>query len=212
MEENKFITFLSKHWQSLVYTVLILSCAGIWGERLFRRQHGNSKQDYLVANQIFERYRSGHPIALESLEVAEKIVSKHPELHAKYDTMLSHCCLLQNTPEKALDYATQAIKRTETQLPAFYVSFSETTLEIARSNYDFAYEQASALEEHLQQDTGYEQLRAFNLLRLVFLSEKIDKGSERLAFLETLQQLPTYSSIAALFHEGQLSLSTFLER
>src|SRR3990167_8381038 len=131
MEENKYLDYLKKNWKKAFYVVLILACVGVWSERLFLKRRGNTKQDYLIVNQIFERYRTGEPIALESLEVAERVVKKHPELRSKYEIMLAHCCYAQNEPQKAHLYASSALKRARNSLPAPFVTYSDISLEIS---------------------------------------------------------------------------------
>ncbi len=208
MEENKYLEYLKKYWKKAFYAVLILACVGIWSERLFLKKSGNTKQDYLIVNQIFESYRMGNPIALESLDEAERVVKKHPELSSKYATMLSHCCYVQNQPEKALLYANSSLKRARNSLPSPYVTYSDVSLEISEKKFEQAYKHSVQLEEELARGE-FEQLHAFNLLRLIFLCDKVSEDKE--AYYKRLKKMASYDSIAPLFQEGSVNLETYLK-
>lgn len=207
MDENKYLEYLKKYWKKGFYALLIIACIGIWSERLFLRKKGSTKQDFLIVNQVFERYRAGNPIALESLEAAERVVKKHPELSSKYETMLSHCCYAQHNSEKALRYANSAFKRVRSSLPTPFVQYSEASLAIVKQDYTQAYEISSSLEETLS-DGSFEQLRAFNLVRLIFLS---DKEEDKETYYKRLKQMACYPSIEELFHEGSFDLDKYLQ-
>ncbi|MCH9608626.1 MAG: hypothetical protein S4CHLAM45_12070 [Chlamydiales bacterium] len=210
MEEHKSLIFFRKHWKNGIYALLILGCIGVWTERLFLKKRGNSSQDFLIVNQIIERYQMGNPIALESLEVAERIVKKHPELHPKLDTMLSHVCYFQNDPLKAASYATASLKRVRLELPTPYVTFSEVTLDIKSENYEKAFTRSCALHQQLAEDPSFAQLHAFNLLRLIFLSDRTGHEEEKPLYISQLKKLAAYDSIESLFKEGALNLENYL--
>lgn len=207
MEENKPLEFLSKHWKKALYALLILACIGVWSERLFHKNRGNTKHDYLIVNQIFERYRMGNPIASESLEAAERVVQKHPELRSKYGTMLAHCCYAQNDPIKATSYATASLNHARDSLPAPFITYSNISLEISEGKLAEAYDHSRLLEETLA-SSEYEHLRAFNLLRLIFLSDKVEEDNE--AYFKKLKELASFNEISPLFREGTLDLETYL--
>lgn len=205
MEENNYLNLLKKHWKKGLYAFLILACIGVWSERLFLRGKVNTKQDYLVANQIFERYKMGNPIALESLEAAERVVKKHPELLPKYETMLSHVNYAQNNFDKAIGYAASSFKRVHQALPSHYATFSEITLEIGEKKFKEAYKHSLALDQQLQGEQ-LDQLEAFNLLRLVFLC---GEPEEKEATFKRLKKLAAFDELEELFHEGEFNLEKY---
>jgi len=211
MEENKFTDFLSKHWSKLLLGVMAIVCIAVWGERFLNSNRTHSKKDFLIANQILERFRSGEPLAVESIEAAENILKRHPELHPKYDAMLATTFFANQNSTKALPYAHSIIKRVDSDLPPFYRSYSETSLLIADQKYPLAFEEAKTLNTQLENQEGYENLYAMNLLRLVFLADTIGDDTIKKQAWEKLQHLPNYSKIESLFQEGKLTLQDYLQ-
>lgn len=203
MEEHKFVNFLSKHWSKLLLGFLAIASLAAWGERFFHSNHTQSQQDFLIGNQILERFRKGEPLSIESIEVAEQILERHPELHPKYDTMLAMTYLAARNPTKSLPYIKAPLKHTSADLPPYYKSYAKTSLLIAEKRYQEAYKEALNLNEELKDKEAYTILGAMNLLRLVSLENEV--GSHSTAW-EELKAHPAYASISHLFQEGELSL------
>lgn len=196
-EEHKSLQFLKKHWSKLLLGFLGVASIAAWGERFLTSNHTRSTQDFLIAHQITERFERGEPLASESIEVTENILKRHPELHPKLDTVLAMTYLAQAKPEKGLPYAKAPL--THVELPAAYQSYAETSLLIAEKRYDEALTQAQALEA----DQG-STLQALNLLRIVSLERELGRTSDT---WERLSAHPKFDAVAALFQEGQLSLT-----
>lgn len=203
MDEHTYLSFLSKHWTKLLLGFLAIACLAVWGERFFSTHKAQSQQDFLIANQIFERFQKGEPLPVESIEAAEMIVQRHPELHPKYDTMLAMTYLAQHNPSKGLPYAKTPLEHAASALPSFYQAYAKTSLLIAEKNYPEAYRQAQELNAQLQNNEAYSTLYAMNLLRLVSLENEIGTHSEA---WEVLKSHPAYASIITLFQEGAISL------
>ncbi|MFN0065433.1 MAG: hypothetical protein ACKVOH_04270 [Chlamydiales bacterium] len=204
MEENKIIQFVQKHWVKFVMGGVVFVTLLLWAERLFHKSQGSAKQDYLLANQILERYRRGSPIELESLLSAEGIVLRHPHLRPQYEAMLAHCFFYQSDLEKGMDYAYSSLARVEKELEPSYQRFTEISLLIANEEYAPAYAAATELEKSLQGEKTY--CRALNLLRLCFLADKVEGG---MAPWETLQAHPLYAALVPLFNEGEVGLQDY---
>ncbi|MBS0623340.1 MAG: hypothetical protein JSS62_01825 [Verrucomicrobia bacterium] len=211
MEENKWISQIKAHWKKGFYVLLLIACVSIWSERLYRRQQHSASHDYLVMRQIFDRFKQAHPIAEESLEVAERVVKKHPQLHPSYDAMLAQYYLAKQDTKHAAAYAHAIIKRTSAFVHPHFSAFAYTTASIINADYDKAYAQALQLEDSVKGDENFEHLRAFNLLRLIFLAQRTGHKDACNEWNITLQGLPSYSSIADLFELGDLSLQDYLK-
>jgi len=212
MEENKWISQLKEHWKKGVYALLLLVCIGVWSERFYHRHQNHASHDYLVVRQIFERFKQGHPLAQESLEVAERIVKKHPQLHASYDAMLAQSYFAKSDIQHALPYTQSVLKRTSSFLHPYFVDFATTTSCIAQGDTETAYQQAMHLEEVLQQTPEFQQLRTFNLLRLAFLAQATGRGDACTTWNTSLQDMPSYRAIASLFAVGSLSLQDYFKQ
>lgn len=202
MEEHRFLNFLSKHWSKLLLGFLAIASIAAWGERFFSANKSQTQQDFILANQILERFRNGETLPAESIEAAEMILERHPELYPKYNTMLAMTYLARAHP-KGLFYAKAPLEHAARDLPSFYQAYAKTSLLIAEKRYREAYTAAEDLNTSLKNNEAYSTLRAMNLLRMVSLEMEIGERSEA---WQEFKALPAYSSIAPLFHEGSLSL------
>ncbi|MCC5831492.1 MAG: hypothetical protein JJU12_00410 [Chlamydiales bacterium] len=202
MEEHTFLNFLSKHWSKLLLGFLAIASIAAWGERFLSSNKSQSNQDFILANQIFERFRSGETLPVESIEATEMILKRHPELHPKYDTMLAMTYLAQRNP-KGLFYAKAPLEHSAQQISPFHKSYAKTSLLIAEKKYQEAYNTAQDLHRELKNNQAYSTLSALNLLRLISLEKEIGVRSEA---WEELKAHPTYPTISSLFREGALSL------
>ena len=192
--ESKWIELLKNHWSKALMGIMILATILVWSERLFGKKQGGSRQDYLIAAQVFERFQRGELLDLESLLSAEGIVNKHPELKASYENMLARSFFAQNDVAKGMLYAKNSLERNQKSLPAPYAEFGRATLLIAESKLDEALE----ITRQLKADEG-SFLEAFNLLRLAMLGEEESWAQ--------LHSHPRFNAIAPLFQEGGVSLS-----
>ncbi|NGX54456.1 MAG: hypothetical protein KR126chlam2_00067 [Chlamydiae bacterium] len=209
MDKDKFLDFLSRHLSKFLLGVALLGLLGFLFERRSSSHKIHSKQDYLIVRQIYERFRKGEPISTESLETAEKIIHRHPELRAKYDPLMAYSLLQQEKVAQALPYASSILKRVQ-HYP--YHDYALGTLLITEENYPEAYVQAERLEKSLGERDNYPTLRAFNLLRLVFLADELNNQELKAGYWTTLQSHAAFSEIEPLFQEGSLTLKDFVEK
>ncbi len=203
MEAHKFLDFLRQHWSKLLLGFLAIASMAAWGERFLTSNRSHSKQDFLIGNQILERFQSGEPLAVESIETTEMILKRHPELHPKYDRMLAMTFLAQRNTSRGIPYAKAPLEHLSADLSSFYKKYAQTSLLIAEKRYTEAYSEAQNLYAQLQDNEVYSTLQAMNLLRIVSLEKEM--GTESNAWDE-LKTHPAYASIASLFQEGELSL------
>lgn len=208
MEENKFIAFFSKHWSKILLGLVAIACLGIWAERQAGERKSQSKLDYVTGNQLFEKFQKGEPI---SVEIAQTVLKRHPELHPKFDTLLALSLFSQAKFEEALPYATAATAQAKKHLPSLYQEYAAATLLISKGEYKEAYQSALDLFKQLNGEAEYQTLEAMNTLRLVFLAQKLGEEGQKIAFWKKLQAHPGYLSLEALFREGNISLADYFK-
>lgn len=211
-EENKYLTILRKHWSKLLLGILTIACLAAWTERFLRRSENQSKQDFMLANQIFEEFQKGDYLPTESLEAAENILKRHPELHPKYDLMLSLIFFSQADPAKGKQYAESMIRSADATLPCHYKDYAYTTLLISEGDYAKAFEKALSLQKELCGNDNYQILEAMNTVRLLFLADYLGDKNQKELFWNQLQKHPAYPDIQPLFQEGNLSLLDYVKR
>lgn len=126
--ENRFLLFMSKHWSKLLLAVLAVACITVWSERLLRKGTSENRRDYVLSEQLFEKFQKGAFLSAESLETVENILDRHPELHQKWDAWLALTFLSQADGDKSMLYAQSLLNRSFSELPHPYQDFAETTL------------------------------------------------------------------------------------
>jgi len=209
MEENKIIQFFSQHWSKLLLGMLAVACVFAWTERFYKSHKSQDKQDFVVVGRIYEQFQKGETLPSESIETAEKILHRHPELHPKYDSMLALTFFSQAKTPKALEYAKSLMTHTQKQLPELYQLYAQNSLLISEENLSAAFVSALALDEQLTGQSGYETLTAMNLLRLLFLADSLGYENDKQIFWEKLEKHPHFAVIDSIFQEGSLSLNDY---
>lgn len=210
MEENKFLHFFKQYWSKILLGVLALACIGAWGERFFKSNRSQNRNDFLVANKIFEKLQKGERLPIESVELVEKILKKHPELHAKFDPLLAATFFSQHNVAKGLLYAHSILEKVGNYLSSYYQAFANTSLCILEGHLATAFEEASLLSRQLENRPEYETLYAMNLLRLIFLADKLSFSDTKQEAWEKLKNLPFHANLEPLFQEGSLSLEEYV--
>lgn len=209
-EENKFILFLNKHWSKLLLGVAIVVSITLWTERFYHSGEKKNTEDFLIAQQIFEKFQKGQNLPPESLESAENIIDRHPELHSKYDAMMALTFFSQAREAEGLKYAQSLLKKIDTELPSFFEKYARCTLLISEANYSQAYQDSLALYHMVRGQSGYQTLDAMNLVRLIFLAERLGDVQHKQDFWNELEHHPGFASLKSLFHEGTLNLENYV--
>ncbi len=134
--------------------------------------------DYLSADLAYHRWEGMKDQTLERLQ---KIMSQHPELHAKYDGAIAQKLLSANEHQLAERYARSNWKRVDHSFP-YYTTFSSCSLMIEEGLYQEALDRSRQLQLQLEGDQQFWSqpqkgvrygsiLYAFNLLRIAILEE-----------------------------------------
>lgn len=209
MEENTFLNFFNKHWSKFLLGILALACIGAWSERYFRKHQQESKQDYIIAQKIFERFQKGEALEQESLETTEAILKRHPEMHPKYDSLLALAFFAQHNSAQAIDYARASLNRVSDQLPECYKEYATTSLLMAQGNFQAALEKTIALDHKITGKEDYLILDGMNKLRLCFLAEKLQATEDTKTYWKALSHHPAFPEIKSIFQEGDLTLADY---
>lgn len=200
-EQHKLFTYVRKYgWYAICF--FMVATASLF--YIQKRNHSlrlTTKQDYLTALDFTSHLHSDKNAPQESLDAMEKLLSSHPEIAPSFDGALSLAFLAEENHEKGVLYAKKSLSRTISLLTEPVVNFSSVSLLIEEGKFSEATSASIALEERLSKEINYPYLRAFNLLRLHFLTK-----DER--YLVTLKTLPQYSQIKPLFQSGELSLDS----
>lgn len=212
MDENKILDWFHKHWFKCVLGLLCLALGAVFLERSLATRNMNSKRDYILAQRTFEQFRTGQPLPVESIELVENILKRHPELHTRYDAPLAQAFLQQENSTRMPPYASATLERVEKHLPTPYAQFVKTSLLIAEENYPEAYVQTEKLHASLKDAEGVENLKAWNLLRFLFLAKETKNPEKEKEIWKELQTLSAFPLIEVLFREGEVRFADYLSR
>lgn len=242
LEENPFIHWVVDHGKSLLYLFVGLIFLTILIFRFFQSGQVSSETDFINGEKEFQLFAApleGNDPAIQAnaLKNLEKILSVHPELHAKYDGSIAEILLTREENSKAIEFATPAIKRTSEENDPFYSGYAKASLLIADNKYDEALKAAKSLKDQMtQQGEEYQDtpekfqfgtlLYALNLLRIGMLQQKLALHQEELKSWQEWKNLlhksregsqPKYIdgqmfiTLESLLSEGEVSFTNYIE-
>lgn len=168
--------------------VLIVGAAQISGW-----SRGDSQRDFVAAERVYQKWEGSK----KSLAILEKLIRRHPELHAKYDGAIAQKLLTSSEHGLAKSYASAALKRTEFFSP-YHTQFSKDSLLITEGKLSEALADAKGLKKSMQEDDAFWENRssvvrhgsllyAYNLLRIAMLEKVTGSPEGELAAWEELK-------------------------
>jgi len=136
---------------------------------------GNAQVDFVAADLAYQNWK-GNPDTLAKLE---KLIGKHPELHAKYDGVIAQKLLSTSEHGLASSYASANLSRIEGFSP-YYTEFARGSIMIAKGSLKEALASAKTLRNSMEGDTAFwakkssvvghgSLLYGYNLLRIAML-------------------------------------------
>jgi hypothetical protein len=149
---------------------------------------GDAQVDYLAAEAAYQRWEGSKGDIFVQLQ---KIIRKHPELHAKYDGAIAQKLLSSSESGLATSYAKAVLKRIGDFSP-YYKDFSHCSLLVADHQVAEALASAKALKASMDADAGFWEkksaivrygciLYAYNLLRIAMLEKAAGTPAGELA-------------------------------
>lgn len=218
-EDIPFIDNLLKYRKQLLTGTLVtaLLILGIFKYTSSRNQE--AAIDYLNAEKFFTNFAAKGADAEASqsdLNQLQQILSRYPNLHAKYDGQLAQILIDRSQITEALPFAKLALERTHAENAPYYSKYSQTTLVIGEKKYEQALEQARMLQNELTAEkvADDEVLLAFNLLRIAMLQQQLGlKAEERATWLDLQQRSSKSKAFASQLehlHEGKMTLSEYI--
>jgi hypothetical protein len=136
---------------------------------------GDSRGDFLAAEMAYLRWEGN------SFTQLQRLLKKHPELHAKYDGGIAQKLLSSSESGLAASYGKSALRRMK-DVSFYHTQFSEGSLLMANEQFSEALAKAKELKTLMEQDDAFwEQksqivrhgsiLFAYNLLRIALLEK-----------------------------------------
>jgi hypothetical protein len=139
---------------------------------------GDPQIDYLAAEAAYNHWEGSKG---EQFTKLQKIIRKHPELHAKYDGAIAQKLLSSSEGGLASSYGKAVLKRMGDFSP-YHKDFSYGSLMVADQQYAEALQSAKALKSAMDADEAFWKkksvvvrhgciLYAYNLLRIAMLEK-----------------------------------------
>jgi hypothetical protein len=196
------------------------------------------RSDFLEAQASYSAWISAVASDAELFKQLEKPLKRHPELQAKFGSLIAQHCLGLDERGAGLKYAVASLKRTRNLSLPYYTQFSENSLKIVNRKFPEALAAAKNLKMQMEKDSAFWESRdkmirsghllyAYNLLRIASLEREIgSKEGELAAWNElirnagwngTSSQTKTYDpeayqALARTFQDGEISLIEFVQQ
>lgn len=179
-------------WKKLaLYVLPVALIAGVLVAKLGTKK-GRAEGDFVSATAAFTKWDQILDQTSDEFSNLEKLVSKHPELHAHYDAPIGQNLLAAIAPKKAAPYIERTLKRTS---QPYYSDYARTSLKISEGSYGEALDEARVLKEKLISDPtfwekgkGSSALFAFNLMRIATLSRELSNRESELKAWREIKQ------------------------
>lgn len=197
-----------------------------------------SRSDFLEAQASYSAWISAVASDAKLFKQLEAPLKRHPELHAKFGSLIAQRCLGLEERNTGLKYAVASLKRTAHVTLPYYSQFSQNSLNIVNGKFKDALNSAKELKTHMQEDTAFwgrrdkmvrsgHLLYAYNLLRIASLEREMGSVEGELAAWEELihnagwegsaSQSKTYDPeayqiLAHSFQDGEISLIEFIRQ
>jgi hypothetical protein len=138
---------------------------------------GDAQVDFVAAQIAYHKWNG----SVDALARLDKLIGRHPELHAKYDGLIAQKLLNSSKSGLAHSYASSALKRTSGFSP-HYTAFAQGSLLIADGRLQEALTMAKELKANMDNDAPFWEKRshivrhgsllyAYNLLRIAILEK-----------------------------------------
>jgi hypothetical protein len=187
LEDNRLFQWINKNSLTILYAVLaalvlvfILSRVGDGSRTKAERDFADAETEYgLLKESLNGTEQASFNAQLASLQ---KLMSSHPELHAKYDGPIAQALILEGNGAEAQTFANGALQRTANEESPYYVDFARTSLLISQQHYSDALQNAVKLKETMSSaNLEANSLFALNLIRIATLQQQLGNREGELA-------------------------------
>lgn len=179
--------WFSAYKQYVIFGLIALLSLILLAYRFLSASSLNSEADYLQAQYEFAQFQdksinSGSNDS-ENFDKLETILSRHPELHAQYDSLIAQLLIINQNPTQAKPFVERTMNRVAKDHDHIdlYRDYAQTSLLISEGQYEQAIAQAEQLKDKMNQDAKQNYgstLYAFNLIRLATLYQELNRPDQ----------------------------------
>lgn len=175
------------------------------------KRFSGSSSDYLKAEVAFSTWAAQDKHDLALFKEVNDPLKRHPELAAKFGTLIAQRLLALGEAKLAQDYAQAALQRTKALLCPHHALFSQNTLLISQGRLQEALQGAYALKEKMAGDAS-NTLFAYNLLRIAALERETGAFDKEMAAWEEVLNCGAFAQLSGNFQSGDVSLSDYIKQ
>ncbi|MDN3508534.1 MAG: hypothetical protein P0S93_00635 [Candidatus Neptunochlamydia sp.] len=198
------------NWKKMgLYTLPAALVAGFFVAKLGMNK-GRAEGDYVSAKAAFTKWEQVLDQRGDDFTKLKKLVKKHPELQAHYDTSIAQSLLATASPQEATPFVERTLQRTQ---QPYYSDYARTSLKINEERYQEALDEALSLKDKMHSDLSFwkksknnSTLFAFNLMRIATLSEQLNHKESELEAWKEIKQYGGWdkeqSPTSSIEHEG----------
>lgn len=174
-----WIYWIMERGKQLLFLVPLL---GIGLYFMVKNSHlqAGKEADYLAASIAIDEWERSANREEEKLERLQALMSKHPELKARYEDRIALKLISLGDFDAALPYAKESLARAGDLAPE-WADFGRTTLLIGNKEYSKALDETMRLKSVLDESGESSLLRGFTLLRLASLHHELGNSKDELA-------------------------------
>jgi hypothetical protein len=191
-EEFELPMRASVDWKKIALYVLPAALiAGLLVAKLGTKK-GRAEGDYVSATAAFTKWEKVLDQSGDEFAQLDKLVKKHPELHAHYDAPIGQNLLAAISPQEATPFIERTLDRTK---QPYYSDYARTSLKISEGKYQEALGEAVNLKEEMLSDSAYWEkskdnsaLFAFNLMRIATISQQLKNDETELEAWSEIKQ------------------------
>lgn len=208
VKQNSSPLHLEQHWtdhpaiqwtilngRQLAYAALALLLLLIIGYRLLSSQSSQAERDYIqaITNLSLLNTPEKREAALVDLQ---QIVTRHPELQAKYDGIIGQELLIDNRIDEAKIYIDRTFQRVENETPANFIAYAKNSLLVTQGDFTQALQNAYALKGKMLNEAKVAPsqdalLYVFNTIRIALIEKELKHTDGEQAAWTELKDMST---------------------
>jgi hypothetical protein len=192
--KRQTLDWLAGHMSVVVTVIVGIGILLFGASRFMGWFRGDAQIDFVAAEVAYNKWHGEK----EALPKLEKLIQRHPELHAKYDGAIAQKLLHSSEHGLASSYASQVLKRVESFSP-YYTQFANATVMIAQGRLADALVRAKELKQSMENDDRFWEKRSrvvkhgsllygYNLLRIAILEKTAGSAEGELLAWRALKQ------------------------
>lgn len=199
---------IKEHSRMITLGACCLVTAVALSYKLTKQREAGVERDFHLARLHLEKLKKGDG---DQLAEMQKILRKRPNLQRAMDPVIVQHLIDQKRVGEAKGVLKRCATRAQEEM-ALHEQFSHTSFVISEGDLVLALSEARSLKEHLSH-TEFEQLKAFNLLRIALLEKEVGTKKGELEAWQEVEGLgeAQLSKIEEAFHVRDVTLKDFIK-